>query len=154
MSDRSRTGIYVGVDTHLLVHHVAAIDQAGRPVDDRAFPADAAGYNAVVAWAEALGTVRVAAVEGTNSYGAGLKRVLHAAGWRLQETTPGDKVDRRLNGKSDAADAYTAARAALSGRASAIPKRDDGTAEIVRILQVNRQMLVTQQTQTINQIKA
>lgn len=154
MLQPASSGIYVGVDTHAETHHVAVLDEFARPLADRKFPATQAGYDRLVDWAESFGQVQIAAVEGTNSYGAGLKRVLLAAGWQVRETTPGDKADRRLRGKTDAADAFTAARAALSGRASAWAKSGDGPAELVRILQVNRTMLVGQQTQLINQIKS
>lgn len=150
----STCGVFVGVDTHARTHHCAVIDEHGRELADREFTADAAGYGALRRWAEAFGPVQIAAVEGTHSYGAGLTRSLLKAGWQVRETSPGDKVDRRLRGKSDAADAFTAARAALSGRASAKPKTGDGPAEMIRILRKNRTMLVRQQTQLMNQIKA
>lgn len=148
------SGIYVGVDTHARTHHAAVIDQHGRELGDRQFTADQRGYESLMAWAESFGPVQITAVEGTHSYGAGLTRVLLAAKWQVRETAPGDKVDRRRRGKSDAADAFTAARAALSGRASALPKTGDGTAEMIRILRTNRSLLVRQQTQLMNQIKA
>lgn len=151
--DDNTAGIYVGVDTHARTHHAVVIDDQGEPLGDAQFPATAAGYRQLQDWAETLGPVRRAAVEGTHSYGAGLTRLLLDAGWDVRETTPGDKADRRLRGKTDAADAATAARAALSGRAYAIPKTGDGPVEQIRILRTNRALLVRQQTQLMNQIK-
>jgi hypothetical protein len=154
MGPESRIDIYVGIDTHADTHHVGVLDEFGREIADRAFAATTTGYRQLIDWVGSLGDVQIAAVEGTSSYGAGLTRALLADGWPVRETTPGDKADRRLRGKTDAADAFTAARAALSGRASAAPKTGTGPAEILRVLQVNRQMLVCQQTQIMNQIKA
>lgn len=153
MDQESNSGIFVGVDTHRDLHHVGVLDQAGQEVADRAFAATQAGYGELIVWVESLGRVQIAAVEGTSSYGAGLTRALRARGWVIRETTPGDKADRRRRGKTDRSDAFTAARAAMSGRAAAEPKNGDGPAEVVRILQVNRQLLVSQQTQLMNQIK-
>jgi transposase len=39
-----------GVDTHAGVHVAAAVDQVGRVLGTGAFPADAAGYQAALAW--------------------------------------------------------------------------------------------------------
>lgn len=153
MVHQSDLGIYVGVDTHRDTHHVAVLDAVGRELADRQFPTSQAGYRGLIDWVEAFGQVQIAAVEGTSSYGAGLKQAMRVSGWTVRETTPGDKADRRRRGKTDTADAFTAARAALSGRASAEPKNGDGPAEMARILQVNRQLLVSQQTQMMNQIK-
>jgi transposase len=42
-----------------------------------------------------------------------------------------DRRDRRLRGKSDTLDAENAARAVLAGNATAIPKTNDGTVEMI-----------------------
>ena len=146
-------GVFVGVDTHADFHHAAVIDSLGRELGDLRFPATTAGFAQLVEFVNTAGVVLGAAVEGTNSYGAGLARVLLEQGWSVLETTPGDKAERRLRGKTDAADAYVAARAAASGRASAIPKDSTGAVEAIRILQVTRRLTVRQQTQLMNQIK-
>jgi transposase len=39
-----------GVDTHAGVHVAAAVDQVGRVLGTGAFPTDAAGYQAALAW--------------------------------------------------------------------------------------------------------
>ena len=56
----------------------------------------------------------LAGVEGTSSYGAGLTRVLEAAGIEVAEVSRQDRAVRRRKGKSDPLDAYAAARAALA----------------------------------------
>lgn len=154
MDESTRSGIYVGIDTHARTHHVAILDTHGTPLADRRFDATSAGHAGLRDWVESFGPVTVAAVEGTHSYGAGLTRVLLAAGWEVRETVPGDRADRRLRGKTDPVDAFTAARAALSGRARAIPKTGDGPIEQLRIARLSRSLLVRQQTQLMNQIKS
>jgi len=57
----------------------------------REFPATAAGYASLLSWLRSLGTLAVAGVEGTGSYGAGLARYLAAAGVRVVEV---DRPDR------------------------------------------------------------
>ena len=55
---------------------------------------------------------------------------------------------RRLRGKSDAADAGTAALAALNGKASGAPKSHDGEVESIRMLRVARRGAIKARTQT------
>jgi transposase len=68
-----------GVDTHAGVHVAGMVDQAGRVLGAREFPAAAAGHAAALAWVRGRGDLARVGVEGTGSYGAGL-----AATWRLQ----------------------------------------------------------------------
>jgi transposase len=51
-------------------------------------------------------------------------------------------------------DAYSAARAALSGAVSVVPKRRDGRVEAIRPLRVARSSAVTAGSQPANQMKA
>jgi hypothetical protein len=67
----------------------------------REFPATAAGYAALPGWLRGFGTVALAGVEGTGSYGAGLARHLAAAGIRVVEAGRADRQDRHRQGKSD-----------------------------------------------------
>jgi transposase len=153
MMTNTDLGVFAGIDTHAEFHHAALIDAAGRELADRRFPATRAGFAQLVGFFHTAGTVVRVAVEGTGSYGAAVTRVLLEHGFDVAETTPGDKADRRLRGKTDAADAYTAARAALSGRARAIPKATTGEVEALRLLRTTRSLTVRQQTQVMNQIK-
>lgn len=149
----NRPAVFVGIDTHASTHHVAVLDSRGRELADRAFAVNAAGYQEVVGFINGLGQPARIAVEGTASYGAGLTRVLVAVGWPVVETTPQDRAERRRVGKTDRNDAIMAARAALSGRAQAIPKDTTGITEAIRVLHVLRRGIVRQQTQTMNQIR-
>jgi hypothetical protein len=64
-------------------------------------------------------------IEGTSSYGAGVTRFALKAGLEVREVIRPERSVRRRQGKSDPLDAYEAARAALSGRATAPAKSSD-----------------------------
>jgi hypothetical protein len=67
---QSKVEVILGVDTHLDVHVAVALDHIGRRLGEVSVPTTAKGYESLVRWAEGLGTVRWAGVEGTSSYGA------------------------------------------------------------------------------------
>src|SRR5207344_299370 len=101
-----------------------------------------------------FGTVCLAGIEGTGSYGAGLARHIAAAGVRVVEVDRSDRQDRRRAGKSDPLDAVSAARAAQSGRARGAPKGRDGAVEAIRALMVAKRSAAGERTRTINQARA
>ena len=144
MTSMTRTAVFVtgGVDTHGQSHHAAVIDHVGRQLGDREFPASPAGYGALVEWLQGDGGVDRVGVEGTGTYGAGLARHLREAGMLIVEVDRPDRRARRAHGKSDPLDAYSAARAALSGAASVVPKLRDGRVEAIRALRVARSSAV------------
>jgi transposase len=149
------TGVVVGgVDTHSEIHHAAVLDALGRELGDREFPATAAGYRSLLEWLNGFGELARVGVEGTSSYGAGLLRHLHAAGVVVLEVDRPDRRTRRARGKSDPIDAYAAARTALTGTRTIVPKAGDGIVEAIRTLRVTRRSAVKARTQTINQLKA
>jgi transposase len=90
-----------GVDTHADVHVAAALDPVGGLLGVAEFPVTPAGYARLLGWLGGFGTVCLAGVEGTGSYGAGLARHLAAAGVRVVEVDRSDRQDRRRAGKSD-----------------------------------------------------
>jgi transposase len=92
-----------GVDTHADMHVAAALDSIGGLLGVQEFPATAAGYASLLSWLRSFGTLAVAGVEGTGSYGAGLARHLAAAGVRVVEVDRPDRQDRARQGKSDPA---------------------------------------------------
>lgn len=146
--------VFGGVDTHACTHHAAVVDAIGRELADREFPATPAGYEALREWATSFGALVVVGVEGAGSYGAGLNRVLAAAGIGVVEVDRPDRSARRAQGKSDPLDAYAAARAAASGRAAGTPKSRDGIVESIRCLRVAQRSAVKARTQCINHIRA
>jgi transposase len=143
-----------GVDTHAEVHLAAVIDQVGRELGHAQFPTTPDGYAALLEWLGQHGELVLVGVEGTGMYGAGLTRVLQAAGVVVVEVDRPDRKARRFQGKSDPIDAYAAARAALSGRASGTPKTRTGTVEMIRQLRVARAGAVKAKTIAWNELKA
>lgn len=146
--------VIVGVDTHADTHVAAVIDPLGRHLGHASFDTTVAGFKALVAWAATSGTITVAGVEGTGAYGAGLARFLTAAGVAVVEVDRPDRKTRRDQGKSDPIDAYAAARAVASGRASGIPKSRTGDVESVRVLRVARTGAIRGRAKALTQLKA
>jgi transposase len=143
-----------GVDTHADVHVAAALDPIGGLLGVGEFPATLAGYACLLEWLGGFGTVCLAGIEGTGSYGAGLARHITAAGVRVVEVDRSDRQDRRRQGKSDPLDAVSAARAAQSGKARGAPKGRDGAAGAIRALMVAKRSARSERIQTINQARA
>ncbi|MEV0782034.1 transposase [Streptomyces sp. NPDC050423] len=119
--------VFAGVDSHTDTLHIAVISDNGGHLADAEFTTTTAGYAAALAFIHAHGHVMAIGVEGTSSYGAGFTRAACSAGHRVIEASRPDRAERRRTGKSDPIDAYTAARAALSGRASSALKNDTVT---------------------------
>ena len=149
-----RAGVFGGVDTHKDVHVAAAVDAAGRLLGTAEFAADSRGYDQLAGWLESWGAVGRVGVEGTGSYGAGLTRHLAAAGVEVVEVNRPNRQTRRRRGKTDTVDAETAARAALNGDATAVPKSADGCVEAIRTLSLVRRSAVKARTVAANQINA
>ena len=143
--------VVLGVDTHKDLHAAAVISPWGVLLSSEMFPATAAGYQALLAWAGRFGTLRRAGVECTGSYGAALARHLRAAGIQVIEVNQPDKATRRRRGKTDTLDAEAAARAVLSGRANGSAKAGDGPVEMLRMFKLAKASAVKARTQTINQ---
>src|SRR5881392_826290 len=136
------------------MHVAAALDPVGGLLGVREFPATAAGYAGLLSWLGGFGTVALAGIEGTGSYGAGLARHVTAAGIRVAEVDRSDRQDRRRQGKSDPLDAVSAARAAQSGRARGAPKGRDGAVEAIRALMLAKRSARSERIQTINQARS
>jgi transposase len=142
-----------GVDTHVDFHVAAALDDIGGVLGIDSFETSSVGYRKLLDWLEGFGTVLRIGVEGTGSYGAGLTRFLHDRGVDVVEVDRPNRQLRHRRGKSDPIDAVAAARAALSGQASGIPKLRNGPIEQMRILTVARRSARDQRVQTLNQIR-
>lgn len=143
--EQDEPGFYVGVDTHTDTHTIAVLDATGRTLLTATYPATSVGYRTVVKDLSEFGSpseVRVG-VEGTNSYGAGLTRVLAAAGFTVFEVLRPTRQVRRMDGKSDPIDAIEAARTLISGRGISVPKSSVGPAEALRYLNAARDKYVS-----------
>lgn len=144
----------LGIDTHRDVNTAAVVAADGALLGCREFPTSGAGCADLLAWAMTLGRVTRAGVECTGSYGASVSRMMQARGIEVIEVNQPDKRERRNRGKTDAVDAEAAARAVLSGRATATAKTGDGPVEALRMLKMVRDSAVHARTKAINQLKA
>lgn len=142
-----------GVDTHLDTHVAAAVDHNGGLLGVAHFDVDWAGYRELGNWLAGFGPIDRVGVEGTGSYGAGLVRYLREADVDVVEVDRPNRQVRHRKGKSDPVDAIAAARAALSGVATTVPKARDGNVEAIRVLMVARRSAVDERIQILNQIR-
>lgn len=147
------TAVVGGVDTHTDFHQAAVIDSIGRHLATHAFPTTPDGYHRLLNWLRSHGDLIAVGVEGTGAYGCELARHLRQNHVTVIEVDRPDRRARRTAGKSDPIDAFAAATAVLTGRASGTPKARDGIVEAVRSLRVVRRSAVKARTQTINQIR-
>jgi transposase len=146
-------GITGGVDTHADNHMAAAVDHNGGLLGIESFPADQTGFEGLLAWLVGFGPVIEIGVEGTGSWGVGLTRFLHDQEIVVIEVDRPNRQKRRKEGKSDPTDAVAAARAALSGEATVIPKTRNGSVEQIRVLMVARRSAREQRIQSLNQLR-
>ena len=146
-------GVTGGVDTHLDLNVVAAVDALGGLIGVAQFPTTVSGHGELLAWLQGFGAVALVGVEGTSSYGAGLARHLRASGVEVVEVDRPNRQSRRRTGKSDPADAIEAARAAVSGRAQGAGKTKDGNVEAIRALVVAKRSARSAKIQALNQIR-
>lgn len=146
--------VVLGVDTHRDVHTASLVTTLGALRGCREFPTTSQGCHELVSWANSHGAIRRAGVECTGSYGASLSRLLQSEQVEVFDVNQPDKRARRSRGKTDAVDAEAAARAVISGRATAIAKTADGPVEALRVLKMVRDSAVHARTKAINQLKA
>jgi transposase len=151
--DRTAIEIAGGVDTHQDTHTAAVTDSVGRVLGTQQFPATAAGYRDLLAWIRGHGRLGRVGVEGTGAYGAGLARLLRDEHVDVIEVDRPNRKTRRFQGKSDPIDAIQAARTALAGERTGIPKQRDGRVEALRNLRVARRSAVAQRADTQRQVK-
>jgi transposase len=144
----------VGVDTHLDEHVLAVVAApTGAVVARRSVRANGRGYSAALRFAvEAAGGVRLWAVEGTGSYGAGLARYLASGGETVLEIGRTPRAERRLRGKDDSLDAAPIARAALASETLALP-RSGQRREALRLLLITRRSAVDVRREALGQLR-
>lgn len=142
--------VILGIDTHKDMHVAVALDGLGKRLGELKVPTTVKGYHRLLQWAEDLGSVRCAGVEGTGSYGAGLTRHLKASGIPVMEVERPKRRHLRRNGKSDSIDAEAAAKAVMADDTAGEPKSGDGRVEMIRTLRSARQSAVKARTQAVN----
>mgnify|MGYP000857445704 CR=1 FL=1 len=145
--------VYGGVDTHKEFHVAAVVDEVGRILGTDTFPATAAGYRRLLKWLERHGELVKVGAEGTGCYGMSLARFLADRGVEVVEVNRPNRQLRRRRGKSDTVDAEAAARAALNGEATAVPKAADGIVEAIRALRIVFCSTRNTRTRIANQIR-
>lgn len=133
---RNERVVVGGVDTHKDVHVAAVVNEAGKVLDSASFPTTTRGLRQLLSWLRSFGRVAAVGVEGTGAYGAGLARFLADEGVQAIEVNRPDRQARRRRGKSDPVDAEAAARAALNGEATVVPKDRRSLVESIRMLRV------------------
>ena len=143
----------VGVDTHKQAHTAAMVVRLGGVGETFEFSADPSGYRSALGRVKAHGGVRVWAVEGTGSYGAGLTGFLQSCGERVVEVERPGRPARRNGAKSDAIDAVRAARQVLASKDLIEPRRG-GEREAVRVLLATRNGAVVARTKALNHLQA
>jgi transposase len=141
-----------GVDAHADSHHAAVLDRRGALLGAESFPTTTPGYGQLLDWLCAFGEVDVVAVESTGSYAAALVRYLRERGVRVLEVNQPHAHTRRRRGKSDPIDAELAARLALAGKATTVPKQTDGIVESIRLLRAARQSAVKSRSAAMVQL--
>jgi transposase len=145
----------IGVDSHKEEHAAAVVNQVGGVLEEAQAMASDAGYRRLLRFAqEHADGVRVWAIEGTGSYGAGLFAFLDQQGEWVVEID-GIKREGRRHGKSDAIDAIRAARTALKTPVEKlVSPRQRGPRQALRLLLTSRNEVVKSRTRTLNQLHA
>jgi hypothetical protein len=116
--------LVIGSDTHKHTHTTAVINTTGALLEQATTPTNPDGYQALVDMADRHEGRRVWAIEGVNSYGAGLARFLVERGeWVIELDRP-KRPTRRNGANSDEIDAIRAAREALSRQHLSEPRAD------------------------------
>jgi transposase len=149
MTDQRR--VVAGVDAHTDEHHIAALDLQGQ-LPAAAFPTSADGYRRLISWQRGHGEIVRVGVESTGAYAAALVRALAAERIAVVEVNQPHPHARQRLGKSDPIDAELAARAALSGTATATPKQTNGIVEAIRQLLVARTGALKARTAALQQL--
>jgi transposase len=148
------TVVTLGVDTHKDVHVAVALDQLGRRLGIASFATDDTHHQLLWDWAGGFGSLAQAGVEGTGSYGYRLAQYLTGRGVAVLEVNRPNRTARRRRGKSDPVDAENAARAVLSGDATATPKARTGPAGQLRALLVARRSAIKSRVQAELQLRS
>jgi hypothetical protein len=137
--DEEESMVAVGVDTHKDSHFAVALDQLGQLLGELVVKTSASGYRELERWAAGLADGRELrfGIEGTGSYGAGLRAHLQWAGWLVVGVERPRRRDRRA-GKSDRIDALAAAKKVLGDEGLAKPKAGDSRAALAVLLIAHR----------------
>lgn len=148
--------VVVGADVHKRTHTFVGVDDGGRELGHKTFPATTEGHQAAVRWArKQFGPEVRWAVEDCRHLSARLERDLLTDGQAVVRVPPKMMAEQRriarTRGKSDPIDAAAVARAALREPGLPVASHDEVSREL-KLLVDRREDLVRNRTGTINRL--
>jgi transposase len=149
--------VAIGIDTHKATLAACAVDEVGRPLEQRTFRNDRTGHDALLAWAAAVVPGARIGIEGSSTYGAALARKLASKGIEVCEVpahlTGPSRRQARGAGKTDPGDALAIARVVLREPDLPPVRRADRTRDLALLVDA-REALVTEATRGRNRLHA
>ena len=146
--------IVIGLDVHKQSVTAVAVDEAGRPLEEKLI---AVGSNELLGWAAALDPERLWAVEDCRQLTGWLERQLLSLGEELVRVPPKLTVPERragrTRGKSDPIDALAIARAAIREPDLSRPRPDERVYREIKLLVDHRDDLVDQRRRTQQRLR-
>jgi transposase len=146
--------IVIGLDVHKQSVTAVAVDEAGRPLDEKTI---LVGSDELIGWASRLGAERLWAVEDCRQLTRWLERQLLALGEELVRVPPKLSVPERragrAGGKSDPIDALAIARAALREPDLSRPRLDEQAFRDLKLLVDHRDDLVDARRRTQQRLR-
>jgi transposase len=148
------TMIVIGLDVHKQSVTAVAVDEAGRPLEEKLIPV---GSDELPSWAAALDSERLWAVEDCRQLTRWLERQLLGVGEDLVRVPPKLTVPERragrTRGKSDPIDALAIARAAIRKPNLSRPLPDERVYREIKLLVDHREDLVAQRTRSQQRLR-
>jgi transposase len=146
--------IVIGLDVHKQSVTAVAVDEAGRPLEERVIQV---GSDDLLGWAASLARERLWAVEDCRQLTRWLERQLLGVGEELVRVPPKLTVPERragrTRGKSDPIDALAIARAALREPNLSRPRPDERVYWELKLLVDHRDDLVDQRRRTQQRLR-
>jgi transposase len=146
--------IVIGLDVHKQSVTAVAVDEAGRPLEEKLIPV---GSDELPSWAAALDSERLWAVEDCRQLTRWLERQLLGVGEDLVRVPPKLTVPERragrTRGKSDPIDALAIARAAIRKPNLSRPLPDERVYREIKLLVDHREDLVAQRTRSQQRLR-
>jgi transposase len=149
--------ISIGLDAHKSIHMAVAVDDAGQVCGQWSGPNSAAGWTAVLQWAQGVGPERRWGIEGAWNYGRGVAQHLLAAGEIVHEVntrwTATERRRARNRSKTDARDAQAIALYVWREGAHlpVVTAEDEDEAAVLEVLVTQRDAAVAEATRLRNQ---
>ena len=146
--------VVIGLDVHKQSVTAVAVDETGRPLEEKVIPV---GSDELLGWAAALGAERLWAVEDCRQLTRWLERQLLGVGEDLVRVPPKLTVPERragrTRGKSDPIDALAIARAAVREPNLSRPQPGERVYREIKLLVDHRDDLVDQRRRTQQRLR-